>query len=148
MFQKHILREAKNFILLRHIDGQHYDYFYDRRNKCALFEIDLDQKDSIVNYILQYCSPTQYYQLTGKIKETTVQFGNEVVPFYLEQPTLSEWKETHEANEAKRMSYNELKEIQWIQDIHNNSESSIIPKKIKNEILLFCFMTYSKRTHV
>ena len=75
----------------------------------------------------------------GKIKETTVQFGNEVVPFYLEQPTLSEWKETHEVNSAKRMSYNELKEIQWIQDIHNNSESSIIPKKKKkrNPIILF-----------
>ena len=138
-FQKHILREAKYFILLRHIDGQHYDYFYDRRNKCALFEIDLDHKDSIINYILQYCSPTQYYQLTGKIKETTVQFGNEVVSFYLEQPTLSQWKETHEVNSAKRMSYNELKEIQWIQDIHNNSESSIIPnkKRNRNPIILF-----------
>ena len=111
-FQKHILKEAKNFILLRHIDGQHYDYFYDRRKKCALFQIHLDQKDSIINYILRFCSPTQYYQLTGIKKETTVKFGNEDESFYFEQPTLSQWKETYEVNSAKRMSYNELKEIQ------------------------------------
>ena len=121
-FQKHILQNAKYFILLRHIDGQHYDYFYDRRNKCAIFEIDYEKEDSVLNYILQFCSPAQYFVLTGKEQENIVKFGDEEKSFYLERPTFSKWKETFETMSAKRKSYIELKEIKWIEDASNNLE--------------------------
>ena len=66
--EQHILQRAKYFILLRHIDGQHFNYFYDRRNQCALFEINLDKHELVINYILQFSSPTQYFELTKKNK--------------------------------------------------------------------------------
>ena len=113
--EEHILLKAKYFILLRHIDGQHFDYFYDKRNQCALFEINFDKRESVINYILQFCSPTQYFELTGK-KQNFDKFGDESESFYFKLPDSKTWNQTFDAKYAQREKYINETKIDWIHD--------------------------------
>ena len=142
--EKHILKKAKYFILLRHIDGQHFDYFYDRRNQCALFEINFDQTESIINYILQFSSPTQYFELTGKEENPNNpmhHFGNEINTFYRTLPDFDTWKRTFESNKSERQLYIEDTGIKWIFDAKKYLKKAenilvpviLFPKKFEEE---------------
>ena len=73
--KKHLFKECEYFIILRHVNDNHYDYFFDRLNKIAIFPSKDSNNNSIshkytaATILLDLCNNEVYYMLTGEHRE-------------------------------------------------------------------------------
>ena len=74
--KKHLLKECEYFIILRHVNDNHYDYFFDRHNKIAIFpskysnnSSNSSNKYTAFSILLDLCNNEVYYMLTGERRQ-------------------------------------------------------------------------------
>ena len=75
---KHLFRQCSHFMMLRHCADDHFDFYYDRISKRAIFPVDIikdgkiekqfDSKFLPFYTLLEKCNEELFYQLTGCTK--------------------------------------------------------------------------------
>ena len=143
---KCILNESTYFILVRHVGGEHYDLFYDRKRKTCLFPTDaINESDSAISIFLQVIGPKISRHLHNKVFELDQSsYGYESqdgipdipVDFYHEIPTFSKWVEQVHINHHIYKSIQSRFIIFDVDDCHLNNlvKHQKMPDKSESEI--------------
>ena len=136
LYEKHILKEAKYFIFLRYVDQEHFDFFYDRRTKNAMFEANDSQENSPLRQILKLCNPHTRYTLAGRTKDFNESYPyQEDLKYYITPPKFKDWCAKIDRNETL---FVEKKYFPWIQQSITNTFDDLHKKEGKEiPMLLF-----------
>ena len=101
---KHIFRQCRYFMMLRHCSDNHFDFYYDRISKRAIFPVDIIKDDKIEKRfdseflpfytLLEKCNEQLFYELTGCTKSQDACTSLEMKMFsnIIPKETLSTYK--------------------------------------------------------